>query len=146
MINREQVTRSKNKFYQACRTTAETNNILQNFYVLRTSMVTNIFTKFTGLAGLIHMQAGHDVSCFNIDLTKGWCGRSFLLKKKLFFRLIAKRLWISFPILESFWLCHKTSQSLFFLQFLPSGQNFVKMAGLIVGLEGIWACQAGAFK
>ena len=36
---------------------------------LRASMVANIITIFTGLADLIHVQAGHEAGCFNRDLT-----------------------------------------------------------------------------
>ena len=101
---------------QCCRTTPQHNCILPNFVFLRVSMMTNIITIFTGLAGLIHVQTGHEASCFNRDLTRGWWGRSFL-SKIFFVRLINKKLWISFLILESFWWRHKTSENLFFLNF-----------------------------
>ena len=48
---------------------------------LRTSMVTYIITTFTGLAGLIHVETGHEAEYFNRDLTRGRQGRSFLSKK-----------------------------------------------------------------
>ena len=38
---------------------------------LKASMVTNIITIFTGLAHLIHVQAGHEAGCFNRNLTRG---------------------------------------------------------------------------
>ena len=44
-------------------------------------MAINIITKFTGLAGLIHVQGGHEASCFNKDMARGRSGRSFLSKK-----------------------------------------------------------------
>ena len=71
---------------------------------LRVSMVTNIITILTGLVGLIHVQSGHEAGC----------------------KLINKRLWISFLILESFWLRHKTSENLFFLNFDEADWPLVK--------------------
>ena len=71
MINREQITLSKNKFEQSCRTKAQANNNLDNIYFSRTSMMKNIIINFTGLAGLIHVHAEHEASCFNKDLTRG---------------------------------------------------------------------------
>ena len=41
------------------------------FMFLGTSMVTNIITIFTGLAGLIHVQAEYKVGCSDKDLTRG---------------------------------------------------------------------------
>ena len=46
--------------------------------------------------------------------------------KKLFFRLLNKRLWISFLILQSFRLHHKTSENLCFLNFGKPDRPLVK--------------------
>ena len=64
MINREQLNLIQNK---ARRTTSKANNNLDNICVPRKSIVTNITTKFTGLENLIHVQPGHEASCFNRD-------------------------------------------------------------------------------
>ena len=116
---------SKNKFEQACRKKAKVNSNFDNIYVSRTSLVTNSFTKFASLAGLNHVHAVHEPDCFDTDLTWGrWC-RSFY-RKRLFFRLINKRLWILFLILESFWLHHKNSENLLFLSFGWPDRSLVK--------------------
>ena len=44
----------------------------KTFMFPKTSMVTNTITKFTGLPGLIHMQAGYEAGCFNSYLARGW--------------------------------------------------------------------------
>ena len=71
MINREQITLSKSKFEQSCRTKAQANNNLHNIYFSRTPMVKNIIINFTGLVGLIHVQAGYEAVCFDRDLDRG---------------------------------------------------------------------------
>ena len=50
------LTLSKNKFQQTCRTKLQANNNLESIYLSRTSLVANIFWKFTGLVGLSHLQ------------------------------------------------------------------------------------------
>ena len=70
MINRQQINKQINKFQQTCRTKLQANNNLENIYVSRTSLRANIFTKFTRLAELNHVQAGHEAGCFNRDLAR----------------------------------------------------------------------------
>ena len=101
------LTLNKNKFGQSCRTKVQANNNLDNIYISKISLGANI--KFTGLAGLIHVQARYEVGSFNRDLTRGRWGRPFFFLKKISFRLINKGLWISCMILQRFWLRHRTS-------------------------------------
>ena len=43
-------------------------------------MVKNIIINFTGLVGLIHVQAGYEAGCFDRDLDRGRWGQTFLSK------------------------------------------------------------------
>ena len=62
---------SFNDIQQSRRTAPQYNYILQNFYIPKTSLVTNIFTKFTDLASLTHVQTGYEDGSFDRELTRG---------------------------------------------------------------------------
>ena len=119
MTNREQLILSKNKFEQADRTTVQASNSLENIYVPRTSRVTNIFKKFTNLAGQNHSSDGHEAGCFNRDLTKGQGGLSFL-SKKTFFYIHEQKILNFISNFENFLITSQNFTKFIFFRFWPA--------------------------
>ena len=100
----------------------------------RTSMVANIIAKITSIAGLIHVPARCEAGSFNRDLARGRRGQSYL-SKKLFFRVINKRL----SDFRKFLITSQNSRKFMFLKFWPaSGQNSIKITA---ALEAIQECE-----